>query len=53
VTDLAFDMAARGGILFRPRFIEADRKENWRGRHVLEYVTPPTVSMPGAAFGRR
>ena len=24
---------------FEHRFIEADRGENWRGRHVLEYVT--------------
>jgi hypothetical protein len=24
---------------FEPRFIEADRGEEWPGRHVLEYVT--------------
>ena len=28
-----------GEFTFEPRFIEADRNENWRGRHVLEYVT--------------
>jgi hypothetical protein len=28
-----------GEFTFEPRFIEADRGENWQGRHVLEYVT--------------
>jgi hypothetical protein len=28
-----------GEFSFEPRFIEADRHENWKGRHVLEYVT--------------
>jgi len=28
-----------GEFTFEPRFIEADREENWPGRHVLEYVT--------------
>ncbi len=28
-----------GEFSFEPRFIEADRHENWPGRHVLEYVT--------------
>ena len=28
-----------GAFTFEPRFVEADRGENWLGRHVLEYVT--------------
>ncbi|MEM7464815.1 MAG: hypothetical protein AAF362_19260 [Pseudomonadota bacterium] len=28
-----------GEFTFEPRFVEADRNENWQGRHVLEYVT--------------
>ena len=31
--------STEGEFTFEPRFIEADRNENWRGRHVLEYVT--------------
>jgi hypothetical protein len=39
-----------GEFSFEPRFIEADRKENWKGRHVLEYVTH---SPGGPHAGRR
>lgn len=28
-----------GEFTFEPRFVDADRNENWQGRHVLEYVT--------------
>lgn len=28
-----------GEYSFEARFVEADRNENWQGRHVLEYVT--------------
>ena len=28
-----------GEFTFELRFIEADRNEDWQGRHVLEYVT--------------
>ena len=39
-----------GEFTFEPRFIEADRNENWQGRHVLEYVTH---SHQGPHAGRR
>jgi hypothetical protein len=29
----------QGEFTFEPRFVEADRGEEWSGRHVLEYVT--------------
>jgi hypothetical protein len=34
-----FEELPVGEYTFEPRFIEADRDENWQGRHVLEYVT--------------
>ena len=34
-----FTNLPKGEFTFEPRFIEADRNENWQGRHVLEYVT--------------
>lgn len=30
---------AEGDYSFEPRFVEADRNDEWPGRHVLEYVT--------------
>ncbi|MBT3990556.1 MAG: hypothetical protein HON14_15190 [Rhodospirillaceae bacterium] len=39
-----------GEFTFEPRFIEADRGEEWPGRHVLEYVTH---SPGGPHAGRR
>lgn len=39
-----------GDFSFEHRFIEADRDENWTGRHVLEYVTH---SYGGPHAGRR
>lgn len=39
-----------GEFTFEPRFIEADRGEEWSGRHVLEYVTH---SHQGPHCGRR
>ena len=39
-----------GEFTFEPRFIEADRGEEWHGRHVLEYVTH---SFQGPHCGRR
>ncbi|MEE2745949.1 MAG: hypothetical protein VX617_03595 [Pseudomonadota bacterium] len=34
-----FTELPQGEFSFEPRFVEADRSENWQGRHVLEYVT--------------
>jgi type IV pilus assembly protein PilY1 len=39
-----------GEFTFEPRFVEADRGEEWTGRHVLEYVTH---SHQGPHCGRR
>lgn len=34
-----FNELEEGETSFEHRFIEADREENWQGRHVLDYVT--------------